>query len=80
MAKLEMYDVALQLIASLQPLHAALRKSDRAQAQQLKDAANSVVSNIAEGARRHGRDRIQHWLIAAGSADEVRAEIQASLA
>ena len=76
----DLYDVSLKLIAELRPLLERLRQRDRDQAVQLKKAANSILSNVAEGSRRQGRDRLQCWNIAAGSAAEVRVQIEAALA
>ena len=78
--RFDLYDVILTLIAELRPLVERLRQRDRDQALQLKKAANSILSNVAEGSRRQGRDRLQHWNIAAGSAGEVRVQIEAALA
>ena len=78
--RFELYDVILKLIAELRPLVDKLRQRDRDQALQLKKAANSTLSNVAEGSRRQGRDRLQHFLIAAGSAGEVRVQIEAAIA
>ena len=78
--RFDLYDVVLKLIAELRPLVERLRQRDRDQALQLKKAANSILSNIGEGSRRQGRDRLQHWNIAAGSASEVRVQIEASIA
>src|SRR2546427_2689519 len=76
MARLEVYEVALALVGVVRPLVESLRQRDRDLAAQIKRATSSVPSNIAEGARRHGRDRRQHWLIAAGSAEEGGAPVQ----
>ncbi len=78
--RFELYDVILQLIAELRPLVDKLRQRDRDQALQLKRAANSTLSTVAEGSRRQGRDRLQHFNIAAGSAGEVRVQIEAAMA
>ena len=78
--RFDLYDVSLKLIAELRPLVERLRQRDRDQALQLKKAANSILSNVGEGSRRQGRDRLQHWNIAAGSAGEVRVQIEAALA
>ena len=78
--RFDLYDVALALIADLRPLVEHLRRRDRDQALQLKKAANSILANVGEGSRRQGRDRLQHWNIAAGSAGEVRVQIEAALA
>jgi four helix bundle protein len=78
--RFDLYDVALELIATLRPIVERLRQRDRDQALQLKRAANSILANVGEGSRRQGRDRLQHWNIAAGSAAEVQVQIQAALA
>ena len=78
--RFDLYDVTIKLIAQLRPLVERLRQRDRDQALQLKKAANSVLANVAEGARRQGRDRLQCCSIAAGSAAEVRVQIEAGLA
>jgi len=41
----------------------------------MRRAGASVLLNIAEGARRMGRDCRQHFLIAAGSNAELRAAL-----
>lgn len=78
--RFDLYDVILKLIVELRPLLERLRQRDRDQALQLKKAANSILSNVGEGSRRQGRDRLQCWNIAAGSAGEVRVQIEAALA
>ena len=77
--RFDLYDVVLSLIVELRPVIERLRLRDRDQALQLKKAANSIVANIGEGSRRQGRDRLHHWTIAAGSAGEVRVQIEASV-
>ena len=74
------YGAALGLVAGLRPVLDGLMKSDRALADQLRRAASSVVLNIAEGNRRAGRDRLQFFRIAAGSAAEVRAALEVARA
>jgi four helix bundle protein len=78
--RFDLYDVVLQLIAELRSIVEKLRHRDRDQAIQLKRAANSILSNVGEGSRRQGRDRLQHWNIAAGSAGEARVQIEAAIA
>lgn len=78
--RFDLYDVGLKLIAELRSIVERLRQRDRDQALQLKKAANSILSNIGEGSRRQGRDRLQCWNIAAGSAAEVRVQIEAAIA
>lgn len=69
------HDVAMEMATALRPALEALTRRDRSLADQLRRAASSVVLNIAEGSRRWGKDRIQHYRIAAGSAAEVRAAL-----
>jgi four helix bundle protein len=76
----DLYNVALMLITALRPIVERLRQRDRDQALQLKKAANSILANVGEGARRQGRDRLHHYTIAAGSAGEVRVQIEAAMA
>ena len=78
--RFDLYTVALNLITELRPLVERLRQRDRDQALQLKRAANSVLANVAEGSRRQGRDRLDAWTIAAGSAAEVRVQLEAAIA
>ena len=68
-------DVSLELARALRKPLKTITSRDRDLSKQLRRAAASVVLNRAEGRRRRGQDRIQHWRIAAGSADEVRAAL-----
>ena len=43
-------------------------------------AADSVPNNLAEGHKRLGRDRIHHFSVAAGSAEEVRTILRVAVA
>ncbi len=52
----------------------------RAIGDQLIRAASSVPANLAEGHGRAGRDRLQHWRIAYGSAKEADAHLRLLLA
>jgi len=58
----------------------AVAHHDRERATQLRRAASSMPLNVAEGAQRQGRDRLQHYRIAAGSAAETRSALQAARA
>lgn len=73
-------EVALALIALMRPVVARVRQMDGALAGQLKDATSSIASNISEGARRLGKDRIHLWSVAAGSAAEVRTQLAVAVA
>jgi four helix bundle protein len=73
-------EVALDVIRSLRRVVALVRKSNRKLAEQIENAASSVAANLAEGNRRRGKDRVQFFLIAAGSADETRVHLRVALA
>lgn len=75
MAKFETYEISLKLIPLLRPLVEAIALHDRSLAEQIRKAGSSVPLNVAEGARRSGRDRNHAYRIAAGSAAEVRAAL-----
>jgi four helix bundle protein len=75
MSKFETYQLSLDLIPALRPLVAAVAVHDRSLADQIRRAGSSVPLNIAEGARRAGRDRSHAYRIAAGSAAEVHAAL-----
>ncbi|MCE9578269.1 MAG: four helix bundle protein [Deltaproteobacteria bacterium] len=66
------YDQSLEAIRLARAPLARIRRADRSLADQLQRAAASVALNLAEGARRRGRDRAHFYRIAAGSAAEAR--------
>src|ERR1043166_982023 len=66
------YDVALDLVRALRPVVAQLRSYSAEAADQVERAASSIVLNLAEGGRRHGRDPRRFWDIVHGSAAEIR--------
>jgi four helix bundle protein len=59
---------------------ALIRRHDARLAQQIVDSASSIASNLAEGNRRVGKDRLHFFRIAAGSADETQTHLQVALA
>ena len=69
------YNVALDLVRALRPVVAQLRKHSPEAADQVERAASSIVLNIAEGDRRHGRDPRRFFHIAHGSAGEIRGAL-----
>jgi four helix bundle protein len=73
--KFHAHEVAMEMAAALRPCLEALARRDRDLECQLRRAAASVVLNIAEGSGRWGKDRIQHYRIAAGSAAEAKAAL-----
>ena len=78
--KFQVYEVALELVSALRPSVDALARRDRDLADQVRRAGSSVVLNIAEGARRWGKDRRHFYRIAAGSAAEMRVALQVARA
>jgi four helix bundle protein len=70
------YEVALDLVRALRPVVAQLRQHSADAADQVERAASSVVLNLAEGYRRHGRDPKRFYVIAQGSAAEVLAALE----
>jgi len=80
MARFEAHQLALHAVAALRPLVSAVAQHDRDLANQLRRAGSSLPLNVAEGARRECRDRIQHYRIAAGSAAEARSALQVAQA
>jgi four helix bundle protein len=71
----EVYEISKQAVRCLRPLVATVQAHDRDLARQMRRAGSSTLLNIAEGWRRLGRDRRQHYVIAAGSNAEVRAAL-----
>jgi four helix bundle protein len=69
------YDVALDLVRSLRPVVARLRTYSADAADQVERAATSLVLNLAEGRRRHGRDPRRFFDMAHGSAGEIRGAL-----
>jgi four helix bundle protein len=70
------YDVALDLVRALRPVVAKLRTYSADVADQVERAATSVVLNLAEGSRRHGRDPRRFFDMAHGSAGEIRGALE----
>jgi four helix bundle protein len=69
------YTVALDLIRALRPVVAQLRMHSPDAADQVERAASSIVLNLAEGCRRHGRDPKRFFAMAHGSAGEIRGAL-----
>ncbi len=73
------YEVARQFITSLAPLVVQIKREDLELADQLKRAAQSVLLNLAEGQKYSNGNRLRHYEIAHGSANEVRAALDAAV-
>src|SRR6185295_5215419 len=69
------YDVALDLVRALRSVVVQLRKHSAEAADQVERAASSIVLNLAEGDRRHGRDPQRFFAMAHGSAGEIRGAL-----
>ena len=69
------FSTSLDIIRSLQPLCARLRRVDTSLTKQLRTAATSISLNLAESRGRVGKDRLHFFRIAAGSAEEVAAAL-----
>ncbi|HEU0031686.1 MAG TPA: four helix bundle protein [Kofleriaceae bacterium] len=67
------YTVGLDLVRALRPIVEELKKYDPDLADQVRRAANSVILNVGEGARRAGRDPRRFFTIAHGSANEIQS-------
>jgi len=74
------FELALQIIRCLRRIVGVIRQHDAKLAAQIVAAASSVASNLAEGNRRVGKDRLHFFRTAAGSADETQAHLQVALA
>jgi len=70
------FEVALQLVRALRGPIEVVARRDPALADQLRRAGASVPLNVAEGRRRAGKDRLHHYRVAAGSADEVAGALR----
>jgi four helix bundle protein len=71
---------AHEAVQHIGPVVRTLARLDSNLADQLKRAATSVVSNIAEGAGLAGARRIQHYRYAAGSALEAASQLRIAVA
>ena len=67
--------VSLEVIRGLRAIVETLERADRSLADQVRRAASSAALNVAEGAKRAGKDRFHFYRIAAGSCAEVRAAL-----
>ncbi len=68
-------EVSMSIIRALCPVMTALKARDKELADQLQRAVSSVPLNLAEGAKRNGRDQAHFYRIATGSAAEARVAI-----
>ena len=78
--RFEALELAIQLIRHLRPLVERLRSRNADAARQVRRAADSVAYNLGEGRKRLGRDRVHHFSVATGSAEEVRTALRVAVA
>ena len=76
----DVYEVALDIIKTLRPIVETMARKNPRLAEQIKGAAGGIPAQLREGRRRVGKDRLHLWRIAAGSADEVIAHLDAAAA
>ena len=74
-ANFETLERALELTAAVRPVIELVERRDRNLADQIKRASASIPLNLSEGAQRTGKDRENHYRIAAGSAAELQTAI-----
>jgi four helix bundle protein len=74
------FEVALEVIRSLRDVVTKVRRQNRRIADQIVESASSIASNVEEGNRRVGKDRVYLFRVAAGSAAETRAHLRVALA
>jgi four helix bundle protein len=80
MAQFQALQLALELASELGPVLARVQQHDRDMANQLRRATTSVPSCLSEGSQRTGKDRLQLYRTSAGSAAEVKVQLQLAVA
>lgn len=69
------YTNGLELIRALKPVVEKLRRHSSDIVNQIERAGTSLVLNLGEGSRRAGRDPRRFYVMAQGSAAEIRAAL-----
>jgi len=75
-SRLEAHELALQAITLVRPIIEKVARHDADLARQMRKAATSAPSNLAEGNRRKGGDRYHLFSVALGSADELKTQLR----
>ena len=78
--KLEVHEVAIDLIRSLKPLVASIARHDRSLADQIKRSGSSVALALGEGAYSRKGNQPARFQDALASAGETRAALRVALA
>ena len=79
-SKLHVLDDAIQAVEALRPLVAKIRAHDRSLAEQMRDAASSMVLNIGEAAYSDAGNQRARLSTACGSANEARVALRLAAA
>jgi four helix bundle protein len=76
MTRFEALELAVELVTALRSTLNAVQRRDRDLHSQLRRAAMSVPSCVAEGAERRGQDRLHLYRVAAGSLAELCVQLR----
>ena len=76
MKTFEAMDAALAMITTVRPVIERIERRDRDLGRQLRRTTASVASNLAEGNRRTGGDRLYLWKVGLGSAEEAKVQLR----
>jgi four helix bundle protein len=76
----DLLEVSLIVLERLVPLEERIRKKSRSLAEQIAEAADSIVLNVGEGRGQRGGNQRRHYAIASGSAGEVTVALRAAVA
>lgn len=74
------YEVSLDTIRALSKVVPVIAARNRDLADQIERAGSSIVLNIAEGSRSAKGNKLKHYALANGSANEVRAALETAQA
>ena len=74
------HDVARQLVWAIAALLPQLKQHSKKLHDEVVRATDSVISNVGEGSRRVGGDRLHHYRTAAGRAEEIRDHLEVAQA
>jgi len=72
----EAQELAVRIATALRAPVERIKMHDRDLADQLRRAVNDMALALAEGARREGRDRMQFFRVASGSANEAKTVLE----
>ncbi len=80
MRKFEVLEFSISVIEDLSSFIHSIERVDKNLGSQIRRAATSISLNIAEGDRRSGKDRLYHFRVASGSANELRTALRVAVA